>query len=177
MGLFNKNKQTINFLTEYKTFIDEQNLTHLPLHSCYWFITFSSTSHPFSSRNGEIHKQFCNHFITGAKRLYSVEQEFIFCSKLPDIEISTHLPLHSYCLENLSKFYNGPYLINGDTGESFTYSDVHLTVRKIASGLNTIGVNQHDVIMLVLSNSPQFTLAFLGASCRGADITTTNPFY
>ncbi|CAL5198162.1 unnamed protein product [Lathyrus oleraceus] len=138
---------------------------------------FSSTSHPFSSRNGEIHKQFRNHFITGAKRFNGVEQEFIFRSKLPDIEISTHLPLHSYCLENLSKFHNRPCLINGDTGESFTYSDVHLTVRKIASGLNTIGVNQHDVIMLVLSNSPEFALAFLGASYRGAVITTANPLY
>ncbi|PNX77681.1 4-coumarate-CoA ligase 1-like protein [Trifolium pratense] len=105
------------------------------------------------------------------------QQEFIFRSKLPDIEIPTHLPLHSYCFQNLSQFHNRPCLINGDTGEVLTYSDVHLTVRKIAAGLNTIGINQGDVIMLVLRNSPQFALTFLGASFRGAVITTANPFY
>lgn len=105
------------------------------------------------------------------------QQEFIFRSKLPDIEIPTHLPLHSYLFQNLSQFHNRPCLINGDTGETFSYSDVHLTVRKIASGLNTIGINQGDVVMIVLRNSPQFALTFLGASYRGAAITTANPFY
>ncbi|CAL5199342.1 unnamed protein product [Lathyrus oleraceus] len=105
------------------------------------------------------------------------QQEFIFCSKLPDIEIPTHLPLHSYLFQNLSQFHDRPCLINGDTGETFSYSDVHLTVRKIASGLNTIGINQGDVVMIVLRNSPQFALTFLGASYRGTAITTANPFY
>ncbi|RHN64759.1 putative acid--thiol ligase [Medicago truncatula] len=105
------------------------------------------------------------------------KQEFIFRSKLPDIEIPTHLPLHSYCFQNLSQFNNRPCLINGDTGETLTYSDVHLTVRKIAAGLNTLGIQQGDVIMIVLRNSPQFALTFLGASFRGAVITTANPFY
>ncbi|WJX96654.1 4-coumarate--CoA ligase 1 [Trifolium repens] len=105
------------------------------------------------------------------------QEEFIFRSKLPDIEIPTYLPLHSYCFQKLSQFHNRPCLINGDTGEILTYSDVHLTVRKIAAGLNTLGINQGDVIMLVLRNSPQFALTFLGASFRGAVITTANPFY
>ncbi|CAK8564192.1 unnamed protein product [Lathyrus sativus] len=105
------------------------------------------------------------------------QQEFIFRSKLPDIEIPTHLPLHSYLFQNLSQFHNRPCLINGDTGQTFSYSDVHLTARKIASGLNTIGINQGDVIMIVLRNSPQFALTFLGASFCGAAITTANPFY
>ncbi|CAK8564193.1 unnamed protein product [Lathyrus sativus] len=105
------------------------------------------------------------------------QQEFIFRSKLPDIEIPTHLPLHSYLFQNLSQFHNRPCLINGDTGETFSYFDVHLTARKIASGLNTIGINQGDVIMIVLHNSPQFAFTFLGASYRGAVITTANPFY
>jgi len=105
------------------------------------------------------------------------KQEFIFRSKLPDIEIPTHLPLHSYCFQNLSQFNNRPCLINGDTGETLTYSDVHLTVRKIAVGLHTLGIQQGDVIMIVLRNSPQFALTFLGASFHGAVITTANPFY
>ncbi|KAK7329810.1 hypothetical protein VNO77_23990 [Canavalia gladiata] len=105
------------------------------------------------------------------------QEDIIFRSKLPDISIPTHLPLHSYCFQNLSQFRNRPCLINGDTGETLTYAEVDLTARRIAAGLNNIGIRQGDVIMLLLRNCSQFALAFLGASHRGAIITTANPFY
>ncbi|XP_027368420.1 4-coumarate--CoA ligase 2-like isoform X1 [Abrus precatorius] len=106
-----------------------------------------------------------------------LSEELIFRSKLPDIPIPTHLPLHSYCFQNLSQFQNRPCLINADTGETLTYADVDLTARRIAAGLNNIGIRQGDVIMILLRNCIQFPLAFLGASHRGAVITTANPSY
>ncbi|XP_054807847.1 4-coumarate--CoA ligase CCL1-like isoform X2 [Prosopis cineraria] len=103
--------------------------------------------------------------------------EFIFRSKLPDIYIPSHLPLHTYCFQNLSQFKDRPCLINGNTGETFTYADVELTARKVASGLNNLGIEQGHVIMLLLQNCPQFVFAFLGASYLGATVTTANPFF
>lgn len=105
------------------------------------------------------------------------QQEFIFKSKLPDIYIPNHLPLHTYCFENISQFKDNPCLINGATGDIYTYADVELTARKVASGLNNLGIEQGDVIMLLLQNSPEFVFAFLGASFLGAITTTANPFY
>ncbi|KAK9274670.1 hypothetical protein L1049_021921 [Liquidambar formosana] len=104
-------------------------------------------------------------------------EEFIFRSKLPDIYIPDHLPLHSYCFENISQFSSRPCVINGPTGEVYSYADVELTSRKVAAGLNKLGIQQGDVIMLLLQNSPEFVFAFLGASYRGAMSTTANPFY
>ncbi|KAH7861856.1 hypothetical protein Vadar_031783 [Vaccinium darrowii] len=103
--------------------------------------------------------------------------EFIFRSKLPDIYIPKHLPLHTYCFENISQFSSKPCIINGATGETHTYADVELTARRVASGLHKIGIHQGDVIMLLLHNSPEFVFAFLGASYAGATATTANPFY
>ncbi|XP_028775357.1 4-coumarate--CoA ligase [Neltuma alba] len=103
--------------------------------------------------------------------------EFIFRSRLPDIYIPTHLPLHSYVFENISQVKDRPCLINGDTGEIFTYADVELTARRVAAGLSKIGIRQGDVIMLVLRNCPQFAMAFLGASFAGAAVTTANPLF
>ncbi|KAA3490332.1 4-coumarate--CoA ligase 2-like [Gossypium australe] len=103
--------------------------------------------------------------------------EFIFRSILPDIYIPNHLPLHTYCFENVSQFKDRPCLINGPTGKIYTYAEVHLTARKVATGLNNLGIQQGDVIMLLLQNSPEFIFAFLGASFRGAISTTANPFY
>ncbi|CAK9146281.1 unnamed protein product [Ilex paraguariensis] len=104
-------------------------------------------------------------------------EEIIFRSKLPDIYIPKHLPLHSYCFENISKFSSRPCLINGATGEEYTYADVELTSRRVAAGLNKLGVQQGDTIMILLPNSPEFVFAFLGASYRGAISTMANPFF
>ncbi|GMI92883.1 4-coumarate:CoA ligase 2 [Hibiscus trionum] len=103
--------------------------------------------------------------------------EFIFRSTLPDIYIPNHLPLHTYCFENVSDFKDRPCLINAPTGRIYTYAEVHLTSRKVAAGLNKFGIQQGDVILLLLQNSPEFVFAFLGASFRGAITTTANPFY
>ncbi|RYR77009.1 hypothetical protein Ahy_A01g001499 [Arachis hypogaea] len=105
------------------------------------------------------------------------QQEFIFRSKLPDIPIPTHLPLHSYCFQNLPLFHDRPCLIDAETATTLTYADVHLATRRISAGLHSIGIRKGDVIMLVLRNCPEFALAFLGASRCGAPVTTANPFY
>ncbi|KAE8682701.1 4-coumarate--CoA ligase 1 [Hibiscus syriacus] len=103
--------------------------------------------------------------------------DFIFRSTLPDIYIPNHLPLHTYCFDNISHFKDRPCLINGPTGRIYSYAEVELTSRKVAAGLNKFGIQQGDVIMLLLQNSPEFVFAFLGASFRGAISTTANPFY
>lgn len=110
------------------------------------------------------------------KKEAALSQEFIFRSKLPDIYVPNHLPLHSYCFENISEFQDRPCVIDGATGKIYTYSEVELTARRVASGLHKIGIEQGHVVMLLLQNSPEFVLAFLGASYRGAMSTTANPF-
>ncbi|KAI3463507.1 hypothetical protein Pfo_020170 [Paulownia fortunei] len=105
------------------------------------------------------------------------QEDIIFRSKLPDIYIPKHLPLHSYCFENISKFSKRPCLINGATDEVYTYAEVELTSRKVAAGLSHLGVHQGDTIMLLLPNSPEYVFAFLGASYIGAVSTMANPFF
>ncbi|CAI0427771.1 unnamed protein product [Linum tenue] len=106
------------------------------------------------------------------------DDEFIFRSKLPDIYIPHHLPLHSYCFQNISHFADKPCLIDGATGTTHTYADVELASRRVAAGLhNELGIQQGDVIMLLLHNSPEFVFSFLAASHLGAVVTTANPFY
>ncbi|KAK9066333.1 hypothetical protein SSX86_013654 [Deinandra increscens subsp. villosa] len=105
------------------------------------------------------------------------KKEIIFRSKLPDIYIPKHLPLHSYCFENISDFSDRPCLIDGATGEVYTYADVELTSRKVASALHQKGINKGDVIMILLPNSPEFVYSFIGASYLGAVSTMANPFF
>ncbi|XP_071711994.1 4-coumarate:CoA ligase 1-like [Rutidosis leptorrhynchoides] len=106
------------------------------------------------------------------------EKEIIFRSKLPDIYIPKHLPLHSYCFENISEFSDRPCLIDGATGHVYTYADVELTSRKVASSFHhKLNINKGDVIMILLPNSPEFVYSFIGASYLGAISTMANPFF
>ncbi|KAK4481846.1 hypothetical protein RD792_012757 [Penstemon davidsonii] len=106
-----------------------------------------------------------------------LKEEHIFRSKLPDIHIPNHLPIHTHCFQNLSNHHSRPALVNGATGEIFTHADVYLNARRVAVGLHNLGIRQGHVIMLLLHNSPEFVFAFLAASFIGATTTTANPLY
>ncbi|GAA0165482.1 4-coumarate CoA ligase-like protein [Lithospermum erythrorhizon] len=105
------------------------------------------------------------------------QKDIIFKSKLPDIFIPKHLPLHSYCFQNISDFNTRPCLINGSNNQIYTYSQVELISRKVASGLHKHGIKKNETIMILLPNCPEFVFAFLGASYIGAVSTTANPFF
>ncbi|KAI6680729.1 hypothetical protein NL676_034610 [Syzygium grande] len=60
----------------------------------------------------------------------------------PDIHIPDDLTLHGYCFQHLSKFADRPCVINGATGQTYTYAEVELTSRRIAAGLDGLGVGQ-----------------------------------
>lgn len=107
----------------------------------------------------------------------SSSETHVFRSKLPDIPISNHLPLHTYCFQNLFQFPDRPCLIIGSTGKSYSFSETHLVSRKVAAGLSLLGIKKGDVIMLLLQNCAEFVFAFMGASMIGAVTTTANPFY
>nr|XP_043640160.1 4-coumarate--CoA ligase 2-like [Erigeron canadensis] len=107
----------------------------------------------------------------------TTNSETVFRSKLPDIYIPKHLPLHEYCFENISSFSTRPCLIDGATGHEYTFADVELTSRKVGSAFHKLGITKGDVIMILLPNSPEFVFSFLGASYIGAISTMANPFF
>ncbi|MQL82947.1 hypothetical protein Taro_015436, partial [Colocasia esculenta] len=104
------------------------------------------------------------------------EKTIVYRSKLPDIDIPDHLPLHQYCFQDLPTVADRPCLIHGRTGDVYTYAEVELTARRVAAGLHRVGIRRGHVIMVLLPNSPEFVFGFLGASWLGAATTTANPF-
>ncbi|XP_006646961.1 probable 4-coumarate--CoA ligase 3 [Oryza brachyantha] len=107
----------------------------------------------------------------------SVPEEVVFRSKLPDIEIDGERTLQEYCFEKMGEVGSRPCLIDGQSGESYTYAEVEALTRRAAAGLRGIGVGKGDVVMNLLRNCPEFAFCFLGAARLGAATTTANPFY
>lgn len=107
----------------------------------------------------------------------SWEAPHVFRSKLPDIPISDHLPLHTYCFENVSGFGDRPCLIVGSANKVYSFADTDLISRRTAAGLTNLGIRKGDVVMVLLQNCAEFVFSFMGASMIGAITTTANPFY
>ncbi|KAJ1280401.1 hypothetical protein BS78_04G229800 [Paspalum vaginatum] len=100
----------------------------------------------------------------------------VFRSKLPDIDIPSHLPLHDYCFARAAELADAPCLIAAATGRTYTYAETRLLCRKAAASLHGLGVAQGDRVMVLLQNSVEFVLTFFGASFLGAVTTAANPF-
>lgn len=101
-----------------------------------------------------------------------LQQDIIFRSKLPDIDIPMHLSLHSYCFQNISQFSTRRCLINSATNAVYTYEETELTTRKLAAGLTELGLRQGDAVMLLLPNSPEFVFSFLAEASNARVIIT-----
>jgi 4-coumarate--CoA ligase len=100
----------------------------------------------------------------------------IFRSKLPDIFLPNHLPLHTYCFEHLPECRDSPCLIISHSGKTYTYAETHLLCRKAACGFAKLGVSKGDCVMVLLQNSAEYVFTFMGASMLGAITTAANPF-
>lgn len=105
------------------------------------------------------------------------EPLYLYRSKLPDIEISSHLCLHDYCFEKLGEFAERPCIVQGSNGKVYSYGEVDLISRRVGSGLAKLGIGHGEVVMLLLPNCPEFAFIFLGSSRIGAIATAANPFY
>lgn len=114
--------------------------------------------------------------VAAAAAAVAAPEETVFRSKLPDIDIPTHLPLHDYCFSRAAEAAGAPCLIAAATGRTYTYAETRLLCRKAAACLHGLGVAQGDRVMLLLQNSVEFVLAFFGASFLGAVTTAANPF-
>ncbi|KAK7264005.1 hypothetical protein RJT34_31607 [Clitoria ternatea] len=105
----------------------------------------------------------------------SKPQTHIFRSKLPDIPIPNHLPLHTYCFHKLPRCAHRPCLISATS--TYTYAATHRASRKLAAGMSKLGIKKSDVVMILLPNSPEFVFSFMATSMLGAVVTTANPSY
>jgi 4-coumarate--CoA ligase len=107
----------------------------------------------------------------------SETREYIFRSKLPDIELSNHKTLPDYSLEKVDENLDRIALIDGPTGKEWTFGETRSLSKKVAAGLHKLGIEKGDVIALLLPNCAEFALCFLGSATRGSIVTTCNPFY
>jgi long-chain acyl-CoA synthetase len=62
-------------------------------------------------------------------------------------------------------------------GRKMTYKELRDQVDRFATALQDLGVRKGDKVALLLLNSPQFIIAYMGALKAGATLTAVSPLY
>ncbi|MCY4265953.1 MAG: AMP-binding protein [Gammaproteobacteria bacterium] len=100
----------------------------------------------------------------------------IFTSTKPDIEIPDN-DLTSVVLGQYNDNDNKPALIEGSSGRTLGYHDLHVQVDQFASGLHSLGFIKGDVLAIFCPNLPEYAVVFLGVAKLGGINTTVNSLY
>ena len=105
-----------------------------------------------------------------------MSEPHIHTSPLPAVEIPD-VALTSYCFEHAADRADKPALVDGPTGRTLTYGQLHEQVRRFAGGLAARGFGPGDTLALLSPNIPEYAVVFHGVALAGGAITTINPTY
>ena len=100
----------------------------------------------------------------------------IFRSPFPPVTIP-NVSYASFVLQHAERLAEKPALIDGLTGQQFTYGQLADAVRRVASSLAARGFGKGDVLAVYSPNLPEYPIPFLAAASLGGTTTTINPLY
>ena len=97
-------------------------------------------------------------------------------SPYPDVEIP-EVSLFDYLFSDLGDRAEAPALVDGGSGASLTYTELHGMVVKIAAALAERGIGAGDVVGVFAPNTPYYAAVFHGILRANAIVTSANSLY
>ena len=81
------------------------------------------------------------------------------------------------CWSRVTEFSSETALVDGATGSQLTFTEARSLSRAFGSSLLRLGACKGDVMAIIMPNSPDYVVTFMGASEAGLVVTTLNPIY
>ncbi|XVE79811.1 hypothetical protein DITRI_Ditri14bG0086200 [Diplodiscus trichospermus] len=88
-----------------------------------------------------------------------------------------NLSMVSFLFRNVSSYPDKPALVDADSGETLSFSQLKSTVIKLSHAFLNLGIDKNDRVLIFAPNSIQFPLCFFAVTAIGAIATTANPIY
>ncbi|KAL0421817.1 UNVERIFIED_CONTAM: 4-coumarate--CoA ligase-like 7 [Sesamum latifolium] len=82
-----------------------------------------------------------------------------------------------FLFRKLSSNAHSPALIDAETGQTLTFSDLKTQVFNFSKTLLDLNISKNDVVLIISPNSLLFPVAFFAVVAIGAIANTTNPLY
>jgi acyl-CoA synthetase (AMP-forming)/AMP-acid ligase II len=95
-------------------------------------------------------------------------------SPFPDVSIPD-LTVPAFVLARARERGDRPALIEGNTGQTITYTQLADGADRVAAGLFERGFRPGDVLAIFSPNMPEFAFAFYGTLSAGCIVTTVSP--
>ncbi|MGM8213313.1 long-chain-fatty-acid--CoA ligase [Virgibacillus sp. W0430] len=84
-------------------------------------------------------------------------------------------PLQQFLEESEKRYKDKPAL--HFMGKTLSFTDVLSEAKKLASYLQSLGLNKNDRVAIMLPNCPQAVISYYGALMAGGIVVQTNPLY
>ncbi|QYN35315.1 AMP-binding protein [Pseudonocardia sp. DSM 110487] len=97
-------------------------------------------------------------------------------SPYPDVEIP-EISLFDFLFTGFGESAGAPALIDGTSGATITFGELHGMVGKIAAALAERGIGAGDVVALFAPNTPHYVAVFHGVLRANAIVTSVNSLY
>ncbi|HEV2706487.1 MAG TPA: 4-coumarate--CoA ligase family protein [Pyrinomonadaceae bacterium] len=98
----------------------------------------------------------------------------VFRGPFADVSIPD-ISLTELVFSRLAQHPDKPALIDGLTGRTITYAELHERIRRVAASLAKRGFNKGDVLAIYSPNVPEYAVAFHAVAMLGGVNTTINP--
>ena len=98
-------------------------------------------------------------------------------SPYPDVEIPDVSLTEFLFADGFGDRADAPAILDGTTGDQFTYTELHGLIEKIAGGLAARGIGKGDVVALFAPNMPQWAALFHGVLRANGIVTSANSMY
>ena len=99
-----------------------------------------------------------------------------FTSPLPSVSLPAS-PLTPYILERAGQSADKAAFVDGVTGQTMTYGDFEVAVRRQAGGWLEGGLAKGEVVAVMAPNCPEYGVTFHAVALAGGVVTTVNPTY
>ena len=114
--------------------------------------------------------------LTNLRKISTSGTANIFHSDLSDV-VLPDMSFSQMCWSRLEEFSEQVALHDSSSGHQLTYSEARDAAKAVGSGLLRLGAQQGEVVAIVMPNSWDHIVAFLGASEAGLVLTSLNPAY
>ncbi|KAG6425265.1 hypothetical protein SASPL_115692 [Salvia splendens] len=103
----------------------------------------------------------------------------IYRSPRPSISLPHHpnISMLPFLFRHLSSISNSPALIDADSAQTLTFSNLKTHVSSLSCALLNLNVSKNDAVLILSPNSIRFPVAFFAVVAVGAVAIPSNPLY
>ncbi|CAI9109796.1 OLC1v1009698C1 [Oldenlandia corymbosa var. corymbosa] len=103
------------------------------------------------------------------------QDEHIFRSRYPRVQVPNDLTLPEFVLQNAELYADKVAFVDAASGKGKTYGEVTRDVRRFSKALRSIGLRRGRVVVVVLPNVTEYGIVALGIMAAGGVFSGANP--